>query len=171
MADITVNGNNLKVRAPLRMTNGSFNAYTISFEFSEEWNDLAKIAMFRTEKSVSIYCRISDTNECVVPWEVLISYDTTVLIEVCGMIDGQIVLPTIWAQLGPVVQGLTSSASFPSSIGGGGGTTDHTMLTNRDAADQHTLGSVTGLTEAVMTIPPPTIPMSNSEIDNIIGGG
>ena len=30
---------------------------------------------------------------------------------------------------------------------GGGGTTDHTKLTNRDAADQHPIGAITGLSE------------------------
>lgn len=33
---------------------------------------------------------------------------------------------------------------------GGGGTTDHTKLTNRDAADQHPIGAISGLGKACM---------------------
>lgn len=33
--------------------------------------------------------------------------------------------------------------------GAGGGTTDHTKLTNRDAADQHTIEAITGLSDAL----------------------
>lgn len=171
MADVIVNGNGLKVTAPIRMTNGSKNTYLLSFEFSEEWEGLTKVAMFRTEKSVAVFTKIDENNECIVPWEVLMSYDTTVLIEVCGTQDDVVVLPTIWAQLGPVQQGLTSSAAFPASLSGGsGGTDDHRLLLHREDPDQHTLDSISGLTEVVKTIPPPAVPLSNSEIEEIIKG-
>jgi hypothetical protein len=37
--------------------------------------------------------------------------------------------------------------------GGGGGTNNHTQLTNRDAADQHPMSAITGLTQVLGTIP------------------
>lgn len=169
MADINVEGNQLKVANLIPMTNGSRNVYTLSFEFSEEWNDLSKVAMFRTEKSVAVFTKIDENNECIVPWEVLMSYDTTVMIEVCGVQDDVIVLPTIWAQLGPVKQGLTSSAAFlASGSGGGGGTSDHRLLTHREDAGQHTIESISGLTDVIRTIPPVTVPLSNSEIEDLL---
>ena len=171
MADVVVKGNSLKVTEQIRMTNGSKNTYLLSFEFSEEWEGLTKVAMFRTEKSVAVFTVIDENNECIVPWEVLMSYDTTVLIEVCGTRDDVIVLPTIWAQLGPVQQGLTSSAAFPASLGGGGGAMDdHRLLSHREDPDQHTLDSISGLTEVVRTIPPPVVPLSNMEIEALLKG-
>lgn len=38
--------------------------------------------------------------------------------------------------------------------GGSGGTSDHSKLSNRDAADQHPIGAITGLEAALANIPP-----------------
>lgn len=38
--------------------------------------------------------------------------------------------------------------------GGAGGTNDHSKLSNRDAADQHPIGAITGLEAALTNIPP-----------------
>lgn len=174
MADVIVEGNNLMVASQLQMTSGSVNAYKLSFQFSEEWEELDKVAMFRTDKSITLFTDLDEENECVVPWEILLSYDVNILIEVCGVKDGVIVLPSVWAQLGPVKRGLTSTTVMPSSGTGsggqGGGTLDHRLLTNRDADFQHTINSISGLNDVIKTIPPPTLALTNNEIDNLLKG-
>lgn len=169
MADVIVDGNNLMIANQIQMTSGSVNAYSVSFQFSEEWEELDKVAMFRTDKSITLFTDVDEENECVVPWEILLQYDVTVLLEVCGMRDGIIVLPTVWAPLGSVKRGLVSNVLLPSSAGGSsGGTTDHRALMNRDASDQHPLSAISGLMDVVKTIPPATIAMTNSEIEALL---
>lgn len=171
MIEVVIEGNYLEVVEPVGMTNGSVNAYTVNFSFSEEWNRLTKIAMFRTEKSVCVYTKVDENDQCLIPWEVLISYDAKLLIEVCGMRDNELVLPTIWGDLGVIQKGLTSSASLPASIvGGNKGTSDHRMLTNREDPEQHPLEAISGLSEVIKTIPPPSLALTNIEIDSILGG-
>lgn len=52
--------------------------------------------------------------------------------------------------------------------GGGSGTTDHRLLTNRNAEDQHPIDAISGLREAVAAIPRP---MTADELRKILNGG
>lgn len=49
-----------------------------------------------------------------------------------------------------------------------GGTLDHRCLTCRDAENQHPMGAVTGLLEAVRSIPPPVQPITNLELEELL---
>lgn len=49
-----------------------------------------------------------------------------------------------------------------------GGTFDHRLLSNRDAAEQHPIESITGLTERLERIPDPVEPLSNEELEGLL---
>ena len=61
-----------------------------------------------------------------------------------------------------------AQVEFPPPGGGEGGTTDHRLLTGRDAANQHPAEAITGLAEALETIPRP---MTADELRKILLGG
>ena len=168
-------------REPL--ASGSVNVNTIKFELSSDWNGLTRIAVFRNETETRSIL-LSDTNQCGFPREVLSSAGQRVYAGVYGTNGQKIVLPTIWASLGVVLEGTAPGgelypptpelweqelakkgdtlgytaegglglfagnkllSSLPVEVGGGGGTSDHRELTNRDAADQHPINAITGL--------------------------
>lgn len=50
------------------------------------------------------------------------------------------------------------------------GTTDHNALRNRDAADQHPIAAITGLTEELSAKLGAEDFLTNTEIEELIGG-
>lgn len=85
-------------------TSGSVNVYEARFEFSEDWEGLEKTAVFRAgEKSVSVL--LDDTGETVVPWEVLTVPGKRLEAGVYGTRAAEVVLPTVWADLGYIRTG------------------------------------------------------------------
>lgn len=89
-------------REPL--TSGSVNVNTVKFEFSPDWDGLTRTAVFKAgteERSVLL----DGTGECVIPWEALARPDVRILAGVYGTKGGEIVLPTVWASLGTVLEG------------------------------------------------------------------
>lgn len=82
-----------------RLTDGMVGA-KIEFQFSPEWEGLTKIAVFTnpvTTKDVLL-----ETNECEIPWEVLSEKHKRVRVGVYGMEGTNIVLPTVYADIGVV---------------------------------------------------------------------
>ena len=61
-----------------------------------------------------------------------------------------------------------SQVELPPPGGGEGGTTDHRLLTGRNAGDQHPVEAITGLGEALEAIPRP---MTADELRKILSGG
>lgn len=53
-------------------------------------------------------------------------------------------------------------------VSGGGGVTDHALLTGRDKPDQHPIGAVAGLRDAINRIPPPVEAITNSELEELL---
>ena len=51
---------------------------------------------------------------------------------------------------------------------GGGGATDHALLTGREKPDQHPIEAVTGLQGAIERIPPAVEPITNSELEELL---
>lgn len=96
--------NILEVKQKEIVTSGSVNAYTVQFNFNEDWNGLVKTAVFKVGNN-SAAVLLDDTNECTIPWEVLDSPMRPLEIGVYGTKDTEIVLPTIWANAGEVKQG------------------------------------------------------------------
>lgn len=87
-----------------QMTSGSVNVYHVHFHFSSHWDDLEKVAIFKTPTTI-INVPIED-NVCVVPWEVTTTPGLTVDLGVYGIKASQIILPTIWIRLGTIVEGV-----------------------------------------------------------------
>ena len=49
-----------------------------------------------------------------------------------------------------------------------GGVSDHRRLTHREAPDQHPMEAITGLTDAIGKIPPPTASLTNIELEELL---
>lgn len=91
------------------MTSGSVNVYLVEFYFSPEWDDLTRIAVFKSGDTV-VDVLLDDTNVCFMPWEVLVEYDRPVQFGVYGTKEGRIVLPTIWATTEVILEGVITGA-------------------------------------------------------------
>lgn len=107
---LDANKNRLTVRKGKPVTSGSVNVYTVQFEFSDDWNGLERIAVFKAKKkswSISRSILLDETNACEVPWEVLTTPGALLQAGVYGTRDGEVVLPTNWATLEAVLQGVT----------------------------------------------------------------
>lgn len=94
----------LTVRKREPVTSGSVNVYPVRFGFSEDWDGLARTAIFRagTESRAVL---LEDDNKTIVPWEVLQKPGLELFCGVYGTADGHAVLPTIWASLGVILEG------------------------------------------------------------------
>lgn len=102
----------LKMTGREPMTSGSVNVYPVRFQFSADWDGLAKTAHFRAgEETVSVL--LDDSNECAVPAEVLRHPGIRLQAGVCGRCGGELVLPTVWTDLGVILEGAVCPASVP----------------------------------------------------------
>lgn len=110
---ITVKATDRSISAVLNhpITSGSV-GLPVSFIFSDAWDGLARIAVFKgsgTAKDVALF-----TDECAVPAEVLAEYGDLLWIGVYGANgDGDIVMPTRWCKAGLIVEGTAPSESDP----------------------------------------------------------
>ena len=92
------------------VTSGSVNACEIRFEFSPDWSGLTRTAVFKAgRKSRAVLLDGSGT--CSIPWEVLEKPNIPLLGGVYGARDGEMVLPTVWASLGTIQEGVTLGAA------------------------------------------------------------
>lgn len=98
--------NRLAVRKKEPVTSGSVNVYTAQFEFSTDWQGLTRKAVFKSG-SASRTVLLDENGQCTVPWEVLIFPGYPLLAGVFGM-GGETALPTTWANLGTVLEGVLS---------------------------------------------------------------
>lgn len=96
--------NQLSVRQREPLTSGSVNIYTIRFEFSPDWDGLNRTAVFTAGGKV-ISVLLDESGQCSIPWEVLAAPKIDLLAGVYGTLGGNVVLPTIWAVLGPIHEG------------------------------------------------------------------
>lgn len=100
------NKTQLTVRKGEQLTSGSVNIYTVRFEFSDDWEGMAKTAVFKAgNKVVSVL--LPESGEVIIPWEVLASQGRELFTGVYGTKDGDVVLPTIWTSLGTILEGAT----------------------------------------------------------------
>lgn len=97
----------LTVRQREPVTSGSVNTFEAQFEFDDDWAGLTRTAVFRAGgESRSVL--LDDSNACTVPWEVLAKPGIQLQAGVCGTQGGEIVLPTIWANLGVILEGVAT---------------------------------------------------------------
>ncbi|MCI8677841.1 MAG: hypothetical protein HFF46_05810 [Lawsonibacter sp.] len=95
--------NRLYVMEKELITSGSANIYPVRFEFSPDWDGLERTAIFQAgcrKKSVPIVDGV-----CSVPAEVLSDPGRYLMMGVCGKQGESVVLPTVWANLGWIVEG------------------------------------------------------------------
>ena len=86
------------------VTSGSVNVYPVRFEFSEDWDGMERVAVFRAgAESRSVI--LDADGQCTIPWEVLTSHGQQLYAGVYGTRGGDVVLPTIWAGLGFILSG------------------------------------------------------------------
>lgn len=96
--------NRLTVRQREPVTSGSVNVYEAQFEFSPDWNGMIRTAVFRAGGKIYSVLLVKE-DRCAIPWEVLAKPNTTLQAGVCGTRSGAVVLPTIWANLGTILEG------------------------------------------------------------------
>lgn len=98
------NKNKLTVRQREPATSGSIGVCTSCFEFSPDWDGMERTAVFKAgTQSRSVL--LDETNICQVPWEVLETPGVHLLAGIYGTRGGEVVLPTIWADLGVILEG------------------------------------------------------------------
>lgn len=89
------------------LTAGMAKTARVRIEFSSDWDDLAKTAVFATE-TVTVDVALTSAS-CEIPHEVLATAGANVRVGVYGVGSGGIALPTIWADLGLVKPGADPS--------------------------------------------------------------
>ena len=94
----------LTVREKEPVTSGSVNVYPVRFEFSADWNGLSRKAVFRAG-AVSRTAALDQDGTCTIPGEVLGRPGCHLFAGVCGRQGEEIVLPTVWANLGLILEG------------------------------------------------------------------
>ena len=206
MFELYAEKNQLCVQQREAVTSGSVNVYEVRFSFSEDWAGLAKTAVFRAG-DVRVSAALGAGGACAVPWEVLALPGVRLEAGVYGTRGGEVVLPTVWADLGYILTGAApgedarpptpdlwrqelakkadgldleglelkllsgeetlSSVELPGS-GGEGGTSDHRLLSHRDAEKQHPIPAIDGLEEQLRRIPAPVEPLSNEDLEEIL---
>lgn len=101
----------LTVRGKEPLVSGSVNVYQVQFQFSGDWDGLSRTAVFRAG-SDSRSILLDKSGRCTVPWEVLTSHGQNLMTGVSGTgPEGNVVLPTIWANLGMIWEGVSSGES------------------------------------------------------------
>lgn len=116
---MTVEKNIATITSSEPITSGSSNVYLVKFDFSPEWEDLSRVAVFKREETI-INVLLDDSNICFMPWEVMTKQDVSIRFGVYGTKNGSVVLPTIWASteviLEGVITGIESHPPTPSII-------------------------------------------------------
>ena len=101
--------NRLTVTVQETLTSGSVNVCQMKFEFSSHWEGLAKQAVFVSDGGpVSVL--LPESGVCTVPWEVLTRPGPRLTVGVCGTRGEEIVLPTVWASCGTILEGAVPGA-------------------------------------------------------------
>lgn len=90
--------NKLTLKERETVTAGSANVYDVQFTFSDDWDNMERIAVFQVG-STSVSVSLGDDNRCTLPWECMKRSDVgkIVYVGVYGQIGDEIILPTMWA--------------------------------------------------------------------------
>lgn len=94
-----------KITQTEQMTSGSQNVYVVNFKFSDEWSFLKRTAVFRQGETI-VNILLDDDNRCMIPWEVMTIPYAEVNVGVFGVKGDDVVLPTVWASMGNMLQGV-----------------------------------------------------------------
>lgn len=85
------------------LASGGVNVYEVRFQFSEDWDGLQKTAVFAAGEET--YSVLLSEDACIIPWEALQTGGIWLKAGVYGTREGQVVLPTIWANVGQIFCG------------------------------------------------------------------
>lgn len=108
MFELYADKNKLTLLERESVTSGSVNVYLARFEFSEDWEGLKRVAVFQaSDKTRNVLLGPGGT--CVIPWELLQRPEYQLKAGVYGELDGEIVLPTIWENLGVILEGVPTN--------------------------------------------------------------
>ena len=111
MINVSVNTRQAVVEETELITTGSV-GIQVQFNFSEDWDELTRVAVFRVGDEGDWYDMILDsTNICTVPWELLKEENEgeALFIGVEGTgAGGVVVIPTIWVSAGGIRPGAHS---------------------------------------------------------------
>lgn len=103
------NKNQLAVRKKEPVTSGSVNVYRARFEFSDDWQGLTRKAVF-IGSDTQVPMLLDESGECTIPWEVLTKHGGHLMAGVYGT-DDDSTLPTIRADLGVILEGVTGDGT------------------------------------------------------------
>ena len=188
----------LTVQQKEPVTCGSGPVYRVRFQFSRHWEGLKAIAVFKAGDT-AVTVLLDKSGMCRIPWKVLTTPGVQLQAGVYGTKAGSVVLPTLWAGLGTVLEGTADGGGsipeipweqalegkqdrltgLPGQVVGFDRegraeaqdldlTADHAALTHRDEADQHPMGAITGLEEALAQRLAVEDAMSAAEIMKIV---
>lgn len=105
--EISVYGNRASVISSPMLTSGTV-GLPVAFKFDHQWNELSKTAVFKAGNVVKDQVNIENTT--IVPHEVLLKPKKNLEIGVYGVRgDGNIVIPTIWVNIGVIQPGADPS--------------------------------------------------------------
>lgn len=108
MFSLRAQKNKLTVLEREPLTSGSVEVYTARFEFSPDWDGMARTAVFQAGGETRSMA-LDDRGLCTIPWEVLQKPNVVLRAGVYGERDGTVVLPTIWAGLGTILEGVPAN--------------------------------------------------------------
>lgn len=164
MFKLYANKNQLTVRQREPLTSGSVNAYTALFEFSDDWTGMARVAVFQSAAGPPVPVLLDETGICTIPWETLTKPYVQLKVGVRGTIGSEIVLTTIWANLGTILDGVS-----------GGGNPDPTPdLWEQELATK--IGSGLKIVDGKLTVNTTddfkgdnTLPMTAAGVETVVG--
>ena len=189
--------NQLMVEAKEPLASGSAGAYRAQFRFSEDWAGLKKTAVFRVGDQTWKALPDGD-GQCESPSEALSEPGRLMYAGVYGTDGQGTILPTVWAYIGTVLESAAPKGSedyeqvlellagkadrLAYTEDGGLGlyagetllsaippeVADHRVLTNRDAADQHPVEAITGLRQALDSVPNAPESITNEELEALL---
>lgn len=111
MIAVTVKNRNAVATPISPVTTGAV-GIPVKFQFTDDWSDLAKTAVFRGSDTARDVL-LGEDNTAIVPWEVLADPYGLLEIGIFGT-DGEAkVTPTIWAKVGRIEPGTELSESDP----------------------------------------------------------
>lgn len=105
MIRLYANKNNLSLLKNELLTSGSVGVYQTQFSFSDDWDGLTKIVVFRTIGGKIIEAPWKYDDICEIPWEVLTKPKVQLEVGVVGQRGEDIILPTRWVSLGLIKEG------------------------------------------------------------------
>ena len=111
MVTLTVQGTHIFGTSDSPLTSGSVGVMS-KFIFDSTWKNLTRIAVFKCG-NVGKDVYLDDKDECEIPWEIFSKQNIgePIDIGVYGMYETEIIVPTIYTNVGRLLQGTSPSGN------------------------------------------------------------